>query len=703
MNTTNATPRIPLDSLSNAILKAGLSLQALSTVRGWLADQLVAHEYAKLGQGGHTNTEIPLRKVFVDLPVSASPSGRTHSNSRPLFLQLFLASNPLNLKESFIKKKSGELVPSNTGSNDEDDDDAEDTDEAILMLSRNGEWVENYPKLGATILIGGPGQGKSTLGQLACQLHRAALLKPGLSFLRGAQREIVQSFETESSNANGSKQPSLKLPKNPLLPLQIALPDLSTWLTRQNPDLDHNSVPAIIRFIADLPSAKDHSLNAESLMALASHLPSLLVLDGFDEIGSTQDRERIVAVANELLAALANNGSSTQVLATTRPQGYANEFSQIGIRFKTLYLAQLQKSEALVYAGKLIETKIPGADERQKALAQLREAAAEPATERLLTTPLQVTILSALVQQLGRAPRERWNLFSRYFDYTYDREVERNTYASALLAEHRSHIDRIHARVALLLQVEAERHGGAAARMTKKRLEEVIDEVLTEDEVSKTDRESLVREIATAAEMRLVFLVEPEPGSFGYEIRSLQEFMAARALTLGRDSEVEARLLQIAKAPMFRNVALFGASRLFSEGSPLRDILASHICSKLDADPEDALARLTRTGAMFALETLEEGAVISQPKRARALTASAAGLLELPPGLEHIRLARTANDDTSSTLRDAIEKRFKAQLTSVRTDEFASWVCLIDTMSRNQTWAYEVGNEFWSTVNRLPS
>lgn len=164
--------------------------------------------------------------------------------------------------------------------------------------------------------------------------------------------------------------------------------------------------------------------------------------------------------------------------------------------------------EALTYAGKLIEAKIPGADERQKALAQLHAAVAEPATERLMTTPLQVTILAALVQQLGRAPRERWNLFSRYFDYTYDREVERNTYASALLAEHRSHIERIHARVALLLQVEAEMPRRCCRTNDKSKTEEVIAAVLEEDEVSANQHESLIRDIAAAAELRLVFLVE---------------------------------------------------------------------------------------------------------------------------------------------------------------------------------------------------
>jgi predicted NACHT family NTPase len=51
-------------------------------------------------------------------------------------------------------------------------------------------------------------------------------------------------------------------------------------------------------------------------------MPSLLVLDGFDEVGATQDRERIVDAARDLLRTLAQQGASVQVVATTRPQGY---------------------------------------------------------------------------------------------------------------------------------------------------------------------------------------------------------------------------------------------------------------------------------------------------------------------------------------------------------------------------------------------
>ncbi len=278
--------------------------------------------------------------------------------------------------------------------------------------------------------------------------------------------------------------------------------------------------------------------------------------------------------------------------------------------------------------------------------------------------------------------------------YTYDREIERNTYASGLLANHRTHIERIHARVALLLQVESERGGGASARMTQSRLEEVIDAVLLEDEISEDERKTLVRDIAVAAEQRLVFLVEPEPGTFGFEIRSLQEFMAAWALTSGRDSEVEARLQHVANPPMFRNVALFVASRLFSEGSPLRDVLAERICGSLDDRANNEPSALTRAGGMLALETLEEGAVLSQPKRARALMTRATGLFSLPAGSEHIRLARAANDDTLPILREAIEHGLSGDQAKEPFSIHAGWVCLIDATNRDEKWAKEVGDKF---------
>ena len=525
-----------MDVLTKAAIASSSEASAVTAIRSWLLQQLSAQEFAKLGQGGHTQNQIPLRQVFIDLPVTNTPNTGSHPNERARFLKELLSSAPLELGDVMLPRK--ELI-----SLDEDDEASTSGDEVDAGASLAAAGRSLRSRFSATLLIGGPGQGKSTLGQLACQLHRASLLWPFIGEMTVAHSELVASF-VESRQSDGEQAEVIRAPLEPLLPLQVSLPDLSEWLAaRSSGDtVPAEAIPSIISFLVEQPGARQAGLTGETLYLFAKAIPTLIVLDGFDEIGATQDRARLVNAASELLAKLRDNRASVQVLATTRPQGYAGELSNLGIKLRPRFLAPLHRDEALEYAGKLVREKIPDVDFRQKTLARLHEAANEPATQRLLTTPLQVTILTALVQQLGRAPRERWNLFFRYFSYTYDREIERGTYASRLLADYRSHIEKIHARVGLLLQVEAEQAGGAAARMSRQLLEDVIREVLAEDEISEDDLNDLVKEIAAAAEQRLVFLVEPEPNRFGFEIRSLQEFMAAWAITSGRDSQVEQRL-----------------------------------------------------------------------------------------------------------------------------------------------------------------
>lgn len=665
---TNIPPAPPdsMPLLKAAARKAGLAETALGATLLWLAEQLAGEEFAKLGQGGHTHNQVPLRRVFVDLPVN-SP----HRSERVNFLDVFLRAGPVDLQKACSFNVAGRIVSEN-------EDERSNAKKGIPRVD-----------FAAVLLIGGPGQGKSTLGQLACQLQRAALLRPFRSQLAYNHRDILESFDAPVADDSSS----LALAARPLLPLQVSLPELAGWLATAAPRaVSTHDTYSILEFLASLPSARKSGIAGSHLFNLAVSMPSLIVLDGFDEVGATLDRERIVTATRELLSGLAERGAEAKVIAATRPQGYGGELGRIGVSLQQCVLAPLEYSEAIGYAEKLVQAKVPGVDFQQKTLSRLREAAKEPATARLLTTPLQVTILTALVQQ-GRAPRERWKLFWSYFDYTYKREIERETYASRLLADHRSHIEQIHSRVALLLQVEAERDGGAAARMPRNRLEGIVDTILAEDEIEAGARRELVEDILVAAEQRLVFLVEPEPGSFGFEIRSLQEFMAAWALTSGREADVKTRLQQVVRAPMFRNVLLFIASRLFSEGSHLRDALADEICGHLDGEPTEVFGRTTKPGALLALEILEEGAVLSQPKRARALMERAVGLFSVAAGAEHLRLARVVNADTVGIVEAAI-------LASVHENggtrlSAAAWTCIFEGASRNEDWAKRLADELW--------
>jgi hypothetical protein len=694
----SAEPPAPLrDWLAEYAAKANLDAAALQSLREWLAEQLVADEFAKLGQGGHAETRVPLRRVFVDLPITEHPSaGAVDSSTRVLFLERLSTAKPRPLS---VLCDPAELSGADA-LEDSGPDAASGQEELFEAVSRVRRRTVRGSDRAGTLLIGGPGQGKSTLGQLACQLHRAALLWARAAEQSTSVRDVLSPFLNADSPPRGGKAKSLSLslPAEPLFPLRVVLPEAAAWLAKQPKSQEVDApAPALLPFLASQPSARKAKLTAETLMAVLTVMPFLLLLDGFDEVGAAEDRDRIVTVTREMLTELGRRGARAVIIATTRPQGYAGELSRLGVSLSTRYLAQLSPEDALTYAKKLVEAKIQGVDEQEKTLDRLRAAAQETATSRLLRTPLQVTIMAALVQQ-GRAPSERWKLFFSYFDFTYRREIDRDTYASGLLAARRSHIEAIHQRVALLLQVEAENAGGAAARMARDRLQTIVDAVLKEDEIGDEERADLVQRIVDAAEKRLVFLVEPEPGSFGFEIRSLQEFMAAWALAEGRDASVEARILQAAKAPLFRNVVLFLASKFFSERSTLRDTLADRVCGTLDDDSSDALARLTKAGALLALDVLEEGSALTQPKRARALMERAVGLLDLPLAKEHTRLARVATDDTAPVLRTALETLLTRGTVEEGVDTLAAWVCIIEATNLERAWAKQVGEAAWPSL-----
>ncbi len=661
------------DFLAEYAEKAQLSPPALESVRAWLAQQFVADEFAKLEQGGHAETRVALRRVFIDLPVGDQPIAMvTSSGARTPFLSILGQTEPTSLSSLCDVPVSVDATMF----------DAMDSNESPA---------------GGFLLIGGPGQGKSTLGQLACQLHRAVLLRGKRILLTSQVRAVLAPFE-DTTHANESLDKGMQLPASPLLPLRVALPEFASWMA--DPKTLDGSEPALLRFLMSRRSVQNTKLHVGTLEALCAVMPCFLVLDGFDEVGAAEDRERIVEAARELLTSLGKKNGKALVVATTRPQGYTGELERIGIPVVKKYLAHLDVKTALRYAKKVIEAKVVDLDKQAEIFSRLEEASEDDTTARLLRTPLQATILAALVQQ-GRAPSERWQLFQKYFDLLYDREVNHDSYASELLSSHRPQIKEIHRRVALLLQVEAEQAGGGG-RMSRERLSSVVDTVLAEDEVADDARAELVGRIVDAAEKRLVFLVEPEPGQFGFELQSLQEFMAAWLLSEGRDAGViENRWLHIARAPLFRNVAIFMASRFFSDRLAMRDLLAERICVFLDEEA-DPLTKATKTGALLALEALEEGSASNQPKRARALMERAVALLELPAANEHVRLAYAMTEETSAPLLLAIEMRLAKGAADPSVDTTGAWICVLALSSCGYQWTTELALFYWSPVFHAP-
>ncbi len=391
---------------------------------------------------------------------------------------------------------------------------------------------------------------------------------------------------------------------------------------------------AIVRFVADrMARALRSPVEPAAVEAGLARLPWVLVLDGLDEVPVSARRAEVLDAIRALLASPVS-GMLHLVVATTRPQGYAGELGD----FHTWKLLGLSRARALTYAARLIEARYPGQDTRQQEIAErLAWAWKEPASRRLMRTPLQVTVLSALVAQVGRAPTDRWRLFSDYYRVMYQREVERpNLMQAELLRSLRKQIDEIHRVAGLWLQTRSEHAGETDALLSEQELTRLIDTVLERNgHDDAEERRVLVQQLFESAVERLVFLVHAEEGKYGFEIRSLQELMAAEALLTGGDAEVTQRLRHIAALDAWRNVFLFAAGKCFADTWHLAPMIVQEICPWLNDGHEDPAVRSPLTGSEIALDLIEDGAARNQPKLARSLVALALRLLELPPSSIH--------------------------------------------------------------------
>ncbi len=311
-----------------------------------------------------------------------------------------------------------------------------------------------------------------------------------------------------------------------------------------------------------------------------------------------------------------------------------------------------------------------------------------------MRSPLQVTILAVLAELRGELPDDRWQLFEEYYQTICNRETQRNQALSSVIREYGSEIARVHENVGLRLQVANETEGENDAYLGKPKLFDIVNAALA-DRFDSQDpiREAVALQITDSALQRLVFLVSPVGEEIGFEIRSLQEFMAAKALMSGTDAEISSRLEAIAPFPFWRNVFLFASGKCARDRPYLaRQIVG--ICQTLNTDEENEAAVLTLVGSRLALDLLEDDTFRHSKKTVRALTDIALDLLNLPPAQEHLRLASVcrAKSDLEKQFSTAIVQRLGMD---GRAHWTAAWTVLICITEYGQTWAKDLAERYW--------
>jgi hypothetical protein len=585
----------------------------------FLQKELLSDQFAKLEQAGHTADEaIPLAQVFVDLPIA------TRAYSDAAFDHV--GAEKLQGFVDFVISRSAQPL---LHSNDEDEEEGADSQ-------------KRGPVPGRIVLIGGPGQGKTTLGQYVCQVFRAALLADVSARMIGVDaRNSLRMFQ------QGFQSGEIQRPAARRLPFRIVLSDFAAHLA------DCGGATLASYLLDHFNRRASSELALADFQELLVRYPSLLVLDGLDEVPASSNREQVLSAVQEFTVDIAADEVDMLIIATSRPQGYNEDFSPKIYNHR--WLVPLPREKALTYGTKLAQVRFAGdADRIEKIVSRLDRATKGSATARIMRSPLQVTILTLLVDRRGQLPQERWALFDEYYALIYQRETERDIPAAAILRDRKDDIDAVHRLVGLLLQIESEKTGKTDARLTTDQFRSIVEHYLRSEGNEGAALAELRDAIIEGAATRLVFLVGLEAGEVGFEIRSLQEFMAAEGLLDADDGLVQSRLRAVASNSNWRNVVLFAAGKIFAERRYLRDTVES-ICVELNDDPSDRAAQLTLTGSELALDLLEDGPVARQPAKSRSLTRLALRLLEVDDPRWQKRLASLLQESTADIYLEIIE------------------------------------------------
>jgi hypothetical protein len=218
-----------------------------------------------------------------------------------------------------------------------------------------------------------------------------------------------------------------------------------------------------------------------------------------------------------------------------------------------------------------------------------------------------------------------------------------------------------------LLQCRSQSVGESDAKLTTAEYKHLVHDQLAKEGHAGPELSKLVELLREAVKDRLVFLTGLTDGHVGFEIRSLQEFMAADYIadaTHARPGEhekmVKESLRAISTNTYWRNVYLFVAGRIFAKERHLREFITG-VCQEANESIEDPAAVEVLAGSQLALDLLEDGSARSQPNVVKVLTRIAVRILDIPQSSLHTKLAAQCSSNTESILKEELEKRLASK------------------------------------------
>jgi len=274
-------------------------------------------------------------------------------------------------------------------------------------------------------------------------------------------------------------------------------------------------------------------------------------------------------------------------------------------------------------------------------MALLHAASREESLQRLLRTPLQVLIKTIIAESAREFSPSRYGLFWGYYKTIEQRERNKPLGSSRLIRDHVAEVLDLHRRAGLLLQRRAETAAGADSLLTPGDLRDIAWQVLSDAGYKPSNDDApLLDKIVDAATHRLVLLTPQHAGGLGFDVRSLQELMAALAVTTGTIEDAVPRLRRIVASPHWRNTFLFAAGRYFSEPQPHQKQAVTDLVLNLDQDAPERLGAIFPVGPQLAAEMIDDG-MASEPRYLHSLIEHALSALHHPEAFNEATYTRT--------------------------------------------------------------
>lgn len=597
----------------------------------------------ELGESGDiNNTPLPLAEIAIDLPAALQPRNEAPSHALKML----------------VDRADQVLLPT------------------LAPATRD-----------RVVILGGPGSGKSTLSRLLCQLYRVALVHGD-----PAAGRVLPQVTAQANQIRGEfDQEGLPTPSLHRLPVRVVLSKFADAVAR-------TKTLTLLQHIVDLINDRGSDpISVTQVKRLITVWPLLVVLDGMDEVASAENRKEVSSRIADFLIEMAAIGADVFTVCTSRPVGFEHDGS---IDYEELHLTPLGTGDAIHYASKLLACKFSAHPERMdETLDRLRVASRAADTARLMTSPLQVTILSLLLEQRRQAPASRYALFNSYYNTIYARECNKPEGIGDVLEKYRSQFDQLHDRCGLAIHVRAEMAGTAESVLPLEDLESVARDILETDGYAEAAIDVLIPQILHLAQQRLVLLV-PRMDGVAFEVRSLAEFFAARHLMAG--DEAAENLECLVSSAHWRHTWLLAAGLIFSERRNVRDLVLHRLQA---ADHSNEVNRLVMPGSVLAIEALADGFAANTPRFEQDLVVAALRLLKGPIG-SHITMLGDALApfmDRSTELDQAVWREIEALLADNSPGSTRAFLTHLATLSDYPAIAVRAINRLQRHVEQSPS